>query len=69
MLLDFAHLTQYSVKYQKASDQPAAGGKGSDMEHSKMDLCTLNGFYFTKARKYYFAGLYFRTQKKKLSDC
>ena len=39
------------------------------MEHIAMDLCTLNGFYFTNARKNYFAGLYFRTQKKKLSDC
>ena len=39
------------------------------MEHTAMDLCTLNGFSFTKARKYYFAGLYFRTQKKKLSGC
>ena len=39
------------------------------MEHIEMDLCTLNGFYFTKAREYYFAGLYFHTQKTKLSDC
>lgn len=39
------------------------------MEHTAMDLCPLNGFYFTKARKYYFASLYFSTQKKKLSDC
>ena len=39
------------------------------MEHIAMDLCTLNGFYFTKARKYYFAGLYFHTQKMKLSGC
>ena len=37
------------------------------MEHIAMDLCTLNGFYFTKARKYYFAGLYYRTQNEKLS--